>query len=97
MTHRDRRLVLEFGLGIAVCVAIALLDRPLIGLVGAGLWAVIFAVRAVFAESVRTPWVSESKGSPAGALAEPEHIVHANAPNCYKPGSPIYYPPEGHD
>jgi hypothetical protein len=40
----------------------------------------------------------ESRGvasSQTTVAASGDQIVYAQAPHCYQPGNPIYYPPEG--
>lgn len=93
MTRRTRNLTFQFLLATAVCIAIGLFDRPLIGLVGFGVCAIIFAVTLL-----SRPPVNDTKlvsSSPTPAATSGDHVVYAQAPHCYQPGNPIYYPPEG--
>lgn len=95
MTQRSRRLLLEFTFAIAVCGAIALFDRILIGLIGAIVCTVIFSARMLFSGTFQSNSEElELAGAPA---REPESVVYGHAPHCYTPGNPIYYPPDIRD
>ena len=48
MTWRDTKPLVGYGLAIAVCAVIAALDSVSIGLIGAGLSTIIFALTFLF-------------------------------------------------
>jgi hypothetical protein len=97
------KLLIAYVLAIAVCAAIALFDRALIGLVGAGVCTLIFAVRfrTARAEKEAAPCqTSEAFGAsetPVGAVGNNEHVAYGAPPLSYMPGNPGYRSPEGHD
>jgi len=92
MTHGKVRLAIEFGLALAVCAIIAAFDRPLTGLVGAGLCVLIFAIRAAVGHS-RSP-TRHSRGGFATGSSERERAVTAEPPLHYDPTNTLHYPPD---
>lgn len=97
MTQRIRRLLLEFAFAIAVCGAIAYFDRILIGVVGAVVCTVIYAARIFLSRPFRSDTEELASELPGTVLRERESIVYGHAPHCYRPGNPIYYPPDTRD
>jgi hypothetical protein len=99
MTHRDKKLFIGYGLAIAVCAAIALLDRVLIGVIGAGLSTVVFALSFLFsgakrdhepddplARRISGPWNEQDIPHRDPGLSNPENVT-----------LPIYYQIERQD
>lgn len=98
---RQRKLVLlGYVTAIVVCAAIALFDRVLIGLIGAGLCTVAFAIRFFASAPDKKDEASEmfdggSTGTPpVGAVGTNEHVVYGAPPFSYLPGHVGYRPPE---
>jgi len=85
---------------VAVCAGIALLDRLLIGLIGAALCTVVFAVRFFTIAPDEKDEASEvfdggSIGTPpVGAVGGNEHVVYGAPPFSYLPGHVGYRAPE---
>lgn len=93
MTRQNRTLMLQFAFATAICIVIGVFVYPLIGLVGFGVCAVIFAVNLLSRRPVSDPTVASL--SQTNATTSGDHVVYAQAPHCYLPGNPVYYPPEG--
>jgi len=94
MAQRSR-LLLEFLFAIAVCGVIALFDRVLIGLIGAIVCTAIFAVRVLLSKTSRSNL--EEAEVPPIVVRESDTVVYGHAPHCYRPGNPVYYPPDIRD
>ncbi len=103
MTRRNKTLLIGYALAVAGCVAIALFDRLLIGLIGAGLCTAVFAVRFLAAGSDKSDEADKMleaanvAAPPVGAVGDNEYVVYGAPPFSYMPGNPGYRPPEGHD
>jgi len=99
MTPRSRNLILQLILAGAVCVAIAVLDRPLLGIAAFVTCVVVFAVHTLYrANRQRGTDASDTAVEPAITSASPkidEEVKQASG--CYNPNNPvlpIYYPTE---
>jgi hypothetical protein len=92
MTRRNKRLVVEFAVALAVCGAIAALDRVAIGLAGAALCVVVFAARAFLIPPFDDMPRAEVEEDAADPVRKPEHIVTGLVPYRYNFGNPIHYP-----
>jgi hypothetical protein len=96
MTRRTSVLILQVALVGAVCGLIAYLYSGVTGLVGAGVGLLILAMQRG-ASSPRDR-ANESLNQQNSENAEGAPIVYSQAPHCYRPGNPIYFPPdEKHD
>lgn len=90
MTRSKKRLAIQFGLAIAACAVIAILDRPLIGLVGALVVMAIFAVQYLIRGAARVD-ADGADGQPVDNVDDSPPL----GPGCYNEGNPplpIYYP-----
>jgi hypothetical protein len=92
VTRRSKRLLLEFAIALGVCGAIAIFDRVLIGLAGAVLCAVVFAVRALLSTPQKEAPNAEAGDEMADAVSKSGHTITGLVPYRYDFGNPIYHP-----
>lgn len=100
MSRRNRNLVLQFVLAMAVCGLVGVLDRPLIGLVGAAIFIAIFGIRACSTTGTRFSH-NERSVSLATASGDNEETASSGlgtpSYNPRNPAFPLYYPPADRD
>lgn len=100
MARRNRNLILQFVLSMAVCAVVAVLDRPLIGLVGAAICIAIFAIRACRPTGSRLAQNERSAGmaiTPGGDEETASSGLGTHSYNPRNPAFPLYYPPADRD
>jgi len=99
MSRQQKLVLLGYVTAVAVCAGIALLDRLLIGLIGAGLCTVVFAIRFFAIAPDKEDKASDVfDGSdigtpPVGAVGNNENVVYGAPPFSYLPGHVGYRPP----
>jgi hypothetical protein len=100
MTKRDRHLMLQLVLAMAVCGLVAVLDRPLIGLVGAAICVTVFGIRAYSPAGSRVGEEARSATAPVSPSDDEEAAntgLGASSYNPQNPAFPLYYPPADRD
>jgi len=93
MTQRNRTLLIGYAAAIIVCAAIGLLDRVLIGLIGAGLSTVVFALSFLFPRSEGEDQPDQLVARRIGAPRNDQDIPQRDPglPNPENVALPIYY------
>jgi len=93
MTHRNKTLLLGYGLALAVCAGIAVLDRIVIGVIGAGLSTLIFALALLFPGAEMNRERTKFGGRGASGLRSNPEIPHPDPglPNSENVALPVYY------
>lgn len=100
MGRRNRNLVLQFVLAMAVCGLVGVLDRPLIGIVGAAICIAIFGIRACSPASTRLTQNERSASLAAGPGDDEDTASSGPGAPSYNPRNPafpLYYPPADRD
>jgi hypothetical protein len=99
MTERNGKLLIGYVAAIAVCAAIALFDRVLIGLIGAGLSTAVFALAFLFPNSARDDQLDDPLARRIGRAWDDQDLVRRDQglPNPENVALPIYYQIERQD
>lgn len=100
MTRRNRTLMLQFVLAMAVCGLVGILDRPVIGLVGVAICIAIFGMLAFHSTDSRFGRNARSKTVDVALGADEETASSALGTRSYNPRNPafpLYYPPAERD
>jgi len=93
MTRRNKTLLLGYGLALAVCAGIAVFDRIVIGLIGAGFSTLVFVLTLFFpgTEASREPTSFPVRA--ANGLRNDQEIAHRDPglTNSENIALPVYY------